>query len=120
MRARSIDWSALVPSGASTMAPMTSFALPFVNPTQISTAPLLLTPFESQPSAPTLPGKQGCAAAVKPSGNVTGPPLGWADPLGSADPLEGADAVGDGATVTTGVVDGVGDGASPTPALPKT
>ena len=49
MSARSIDPSTVEPSGATSEAPTTSSLFPFMKPTQMSTEPELLAPFESQP-----------------------------------------------------------------------
>ena len=72
MFARSIDPSTVEPSGAISVAPTTSLLVPFVKPTQMSTEPELLAPFESQPVGVALPRMHGCASAVKPSGKTIG------------------------------------------------
>src|SRR6187397_1946609 len=108
MSARSIDPSTVDPSGAMRVAPTTSLLVPFVKPTQMSTEPELLAPFESQPVGVTLPRMQGCASAVKPSANTTGSPLAPGDPLASGDPLGPTLADGVGSAVATAVA--VGDG----------
>src|SRR5688572_29507615 len=109
MRARSIDPSTVEPSGATSVAPITSLPVPFRKPTQMSTTPLLLAPFESQPFPPALPGRQGCASAVKPSGNTTGAPLAAGEPLGAgvAAPLGSTLAVALGTAATLREGDGL-------------
>ena len=101
------------------MAPTTSLLVPFVKPTQMSTDPELLAPFELHPVRVALPRMQGCASAVKPSGKTTGSPLAPGDPLASGDPLALGDGLG--SALATAVAEGDGVASTrPAPGRTKT